>query len=299
MSSVFLSHNFKDRVFARKLANHLKIAGVRVWLDEAELRLGDSLIEKLSTAIKKMDYLAVLLSKNSVSSKWVKKEINIALNEEICGTKVKVLPLVIERCSIPFFLRDKLYADFTKPENYIIGFQLLLDRILKEKVVDAKLIVKKYKKLKEIKKIRQVIFSLLEDEKLINHTDAVAEILVPRAKKLKEFCDEISEIDIYNEYLNIFLEELKNENSIRSTSIFYICNEIFPKYDLDKYLINNFYELNCDVQEIIIESLFIDRNPNPNFLNLIENLIDRNPKNVWIDSLINIRNSIVKNKFTI
>ncbi|MFX0141832.1 MAG: toll/interleukin-1 receptor domain-containing protein [Candidatus Hodarchaeota archaeon] len=294
MSSVFLSHNYKDKVFARKLASHLKIAGVRVWLDEAELKLGDSLIEKLSTAIKKMNYLAVLLSKNSVSSKWVKKEVNIALNEEICGRKVKVLPLVIENCSIPFFLRDKLYADFTKPENYINSLQLLLDRILQEKVVDAKLILQKYKQLEEIKKIKQVIFSLLEDEKLIKYTDTVPDILVPRAKKIKEICDEISEIDIYIEYLNVFLEELKNEDDIRSTAIFYICNEIFPSCDLDKYLISNFYEINSEVQGIIIESLYIDINPNPNFLNLIENLIDIKPKNLSIDYLIKIRNSILE-----
>jgi hypothetical protein len=43
MSSIFLSHNNKDKIFTRKLARDLKYAGIKVWLDEAELKIGDSL----------------------------------------------------------------------------------------------------------------------------------------------------------------------------------------------------------------------------------------------------------------
>ena len=39
--SIFLSHNSKDKPFVRKLAERLKRHGVSVWLDEAELNIGD------------------------------------------------------------------------------------------------------------------------------------------------------------------------------------------------------------------------------------------------------------------
>ena len=45
MSSIFLSHNSKDKHFVRKLANDLRRQGFYVWVDEAEIKLGDSLIE--------------------------------------------------------------------------------------------------------------------------------------------------------------------------------------------------------------------------------------------------------------
>jgi len=38
MPKVFLSHSWKDKAFARKLAEQLRLNGVEVWIDEAEPR---------------------------------------------------------------------------------------------------------------------------------------------------------------------------------------------------------------------------------------------------------------------
>ena len=126
MSSVFLSHNIKDKPWVRKLAERLTSDGVVVWLDEAELKIGDSLIEKISGGIQEMEYVAAVISKNSVESVWVQKEISLAMSKEISGRKVTVLPLLIERCKLPAALIDKLYADFTKPENFETEYSKLL-----------------------------------------------------------------------------------------------------------------------------------------------------------------------------
>jgi hypothetical protein len=96
MSSIFLSHSHKDKPFARKIAQQLSAHGMRVWLDEAELLVGDSLITKIEIAIKDCSYLGVILSPNSVNSDWVRKEVSIALTEEIQGKRVKVLPLLTD-----------------------------------------------------------------------------------------------------------------------------------------------------------------------------------------------------------
>ena len=52
-ASIFLSHNYRDKPFVRTLAQDLSAMGVRVWLDEAELKVGDSLITRNN------DYLCV------------------------------------------------------------------------------------------------------------------------------------------------------------------------------------------------------------------------------------------------
>jgi hypothetical protein len=127
MSSIFLSHNRKDKPFVRKLSERLEAHGIRAWVDEAEMRLGDSLLSKIETAIQECDYLGVVLSPHSVSSKWVRREVNMALNEEIHGNKVKVLPLLYQKCEIPGFLKDKVYADFT--EDFEQGLELVLGRV--------------------------------------------------------------------------------------------------------------------------------------------------------------------------
>jgi len=118
MPSLFLSHSSKDKFFARKLAEALSAYGVTVWIDEAELKVGDSLVGKISAAINESEFVAAILSHNSVRSTWVTKELHLAMTQEIAGRRVKVLPILIERCEIPEFLGDKVYADFTDQADF-------------------------------------------------------------------------------------------------------------------------------------------------------------------------------------
>ena len=126
---IFLSHSHADKPFARKLAKDLKDAGARVWIDEAELQIGDSLIEKIREGIDSMDYLAVILSPASVHSRWVQKEVDIAMNLEIQGKGITVLPLMYQYCEMPGFLVGKFYGDFTCSNTYEAALRQVLQRI--------------------------------------------------------------------------------------------------------------------------------------------------------------------------
>ncbi|WP_352420866.1 toll/interleukin-1 receptor domain-containing protein [Proteiniborus sp.] len=126
MSSIFLSHSSKDKFFVRELAEHLKEYGVKVWLDEAEIKIGESLTEKVGRAIDETDYVGVVLSKNSINSEWVQKELQVAMQKELSEKKVVILPMLLEHVEMPPFLRDKLYADFTSPERYNSTFPKIL-----------------------------------------------------------------------------------------------------------------------------------------------------------------------------
>lgn len=52
--SIFLSHNVADKPFVRRIARDLDNQGVRCWVDEAEIKVGDSLIEKIRQGIDKL-----------------------------------------------------------------------------------------------------------------------------------------------------------------------------------------------------------------------------------------------------
>lgn len=82
------------------------------------MKVGESLIQKIEKAIREMEYLGVILSPDSVESEWVKREVEIAINEEIAGKRVKVLPILVKTCVIPGFLAGKVYADFRRRENW-------------------------------------------------------------------------------------------------------------------------------------------------------------------------------------
>lgn len=126
---IFLSHSSSDKPFARKLGTDLRAHGAYVWLDEAEIKVGDSLIEKIGAAIGSTDTLLALLSKRSVRSAWVRRELNIALTHEIHRKRVKVLPCLLETCPVPPFLLDKKYADFRDPKRYFAARNELITAI--------------------------------------------------------------------------------------------------------------------------------------------------------------------------
>ncbi len=128
--SIFLSHSSADNTFAKRLGTALAQNGVRVWIDEAEIRVGDGLLQKITEGITGMEYLGVILSPKSVKSRWVQKELHIAMIEEIEDRRIKVLPIYYRGCTIPAFLRDKVYADFRNPRLFQHSLVKLLDRLL-------------------------------------------------------------------------------------------------------------------------------------------------------------------------
>jgi hypothetical protein len=101
MSSLFISHNYADKPFVRKLAHDLEKAGVRCWVDEAEIKVGDSLLAKIRDGIEGSEFIAAVLSPSSVTSEWVKRELEIALNDEIESGVVRILPLLVSVIGLP------------------------------------------------------------------------------------------------------------------------------------------------------------------------------------------------------
>lgn len=135
MSTVFLSHSHEDKTFARKLTASLRASGHGVWIDEAEINIGDSLIEKIREGLDQVDYVAAILSSASINSPWVTRELDIASNREIEEGRVIVLPLLVEKVDLPGFLKGKFYGDFTDDEQYENVVKLLLRQLGKLKQI--------------------------------------------------------------------------------------------------------------------------------------------------------------------
>jgi hypothetical protein len=92
----FVSHSAKDKPFARKLTADLVANGVKVWLDEQRILVGDSIPEKIAQGLAESDFFLIVISENSVNSAWVKKELSGALVHEIERRKVTVLPIRLD-----------------------------------------------------------------------------------------------------------------------------------------------------------------------------------------------------------
>lgn len=142
MVLIFISHASEDKKFARKLKKDLDDLGYETWIDEREINVGDSLPSKLQKGITNCDFLVLILSHNSVESKWVNIEWEAAFQREIDENKKIILPVLIEKCEIPLFLKRILYVDFTN--NYTEALLKLAKVIVnpdnedKEEIIDPK-----------------------------------------------------------------------------------------------------------------------------------------------------------------
>lgn len=128
MINVFISHNSKDKPVARQIAKVLIYHGIKPWIDEAEINVGDSLTEKIRDGLDNVDYVLALISKNSVDSEWVKREIDVASNKEIKGKKIVIIPVLVEKCDLPWLLEGKLYIDLTTPGKLKKNLPALIKR---------------------------------------------------------------------------------------------------------------------------------------------------------------------------
>ncbi len=90
---VFISHASEDKAsVARPLAAHLQGFGLRVWLDEFELTLGDSLRRKIDRGLSLSRFGVVILSRDFFLKEWPNKELDGLVAREDGREKV-ILPV--------------------------------------------------------------------------------------------------------------------------------------------------------------------------------------------------------------
>jgi hypothetical protein len=125
---IFICHSSKDKSFVRDLTKRLNGYGVETWIDELEIKIGQSIHEKINEGLGKSDFLVVVLSKASVASRWVREELNSAASlEKLKNIGTFILPALLEKCDVPPLLLDRRYANFLDdPEA---AFKELLDSI--------------------------------------------------------------------------------------------------------------------------------------------------------------------------
>ena len=89
----FISHASEDKQgFVRPLAELLREMEFKIWYDEFELSVGDSLRQSIDRGLSVSEYGIVILSKAFLSKNWPQYELNGLAAKEIDGKKV-ILPV--------------------------------------------------------------------------------------------------------------------------------------------------------------------------------------------------------------
>lgn len=115
----FFSYSRDDSEFALRLAEDLKAAGARVWLDQLDIQPGQRWARAVQDALNNSPRVLVILSPSSVSSTNVDDEVNFALEEH-----KTIIPVLYRDCNVPFQLRPFQYVDFRN--DYARGLKVML-----------------------------------------------------------------------------------------------------------------------------------------------------------------------------
>ncbi len=110
---VFISHASEDKdEVVRPLANALREKGIKVWYDEFEMKIGDSLRRKIDKGLANSRFGIVVVSKDFIKKGWTNYELDGIITKAISGEQI-VLPIwhnITKREVIDFSpsLADKL-----------------------------------------------------------------------------------------------------------------------------------------------------------------------------------------------
>jgi hypothetical protein len=89
----FISHATEDKDnFVRPLAELLTNNGHKVWFDEFQLKVGDSLRKKIDEGLKLSKYGIAVLSRDFFRKNWTEYELNGLVAREMNGVKI-ILPI--------------------------------------------------------------------------------------------------------------------------------------------------------------------------------------------------------------
>ena len=121
--TVFLSHSHIDKRVARRLVRRMSAHGVKVWIDERELRLGATLTAFIRDQIEQSDLMLVVVSQASAASTWVEQEVHFARQH-----RKPIIPLFIDSLGDRQRFRDDLGIDASS----LCGFADVVDKLLRD-----------------------------------------------------------------------------------------------------------------------------------------------------------------------
>lgn len=127
---VFVSHASEDKErFVIEFATRLRSKGIDAWVDKWEIKLGDSLVDKIfEEGLKNAEAVIIVLSQYSINKKWVKEELNASIVSRI-NKGLKIIPIVIDDCEVPESLQSTVWERISDLNDYDESLNSVVDSI--------------------------------------------------------------------------------------------------------------------------------------------------------------------------
>ncbi len=125
--NIFVSYAHEDEQAVRNLVAELAKRGIGpVWFAPKELQPGDQLGPEIKKAIDQARYFLLAVTEQFKNSAWAAKETGYALQRQMEGFNLRIVPLYLTSRDVPQSLHDYLAIDL-REYSYKAGFEDLVD----------------------------------------------------------------------------------------------------------------------------------------------------------------------------
>lgn len=132
---IFISYAREDYETAKRIYHDLKNAGIKPWMDDEDLLVGQNWRTEITIAIKQSNFFLVLMSSRSISKRgFVQNEFRKALDilDEFPSEDIFLIPVRLDECE-PLHERLNQYHWVDLFPSYETGFSKILKSILPHK----------------------------------------------------------------------------------------------------------------------------------------------------------------------
>jgi hypothetical protein len=136
--SSFISYSSKDQHFAHRLHADMQARGIRCWFAPEDLKIGDVFSHRVEESIRVHDKMILILSKHSVASSWVRREVEAAREREDREHRDVLFPITLDEAAMQSseawaadIRRSRQIGDFKRWKNHDV-YQKAFDRLMRD-----------------------------------------------------------------------------------------------------------------------------------------------------------------------
>ncbi|MGO8672622.1 MAG: toll/interleukin-1 receptor domain-containing protein [Capsulimonadaceae bacterium] len=97
-SELFISHSSADHDFVTRLVRVLRGHNVPLWYSSTNIQGAQQWHDEIGAALTRCDWFLLVLSPRAVASRWVKRELMFALQQD--RFESRIVPVVYQACDV-------------------------------------------------------------------------------------------------------------------------------------------------------------------------------------------------------
>ncbi|MCI6272224.1 MAG: toll/interleukin-1 receptor domain-containing protein [Erysipelotrichaceae bacterium] len=133
-NSIFISYSHKDKEIVYEFEERCRRLSLPIWIDRVDIDYGDSINDEINKGLRKSKLFLVFVSKNTLTSKYARHEIDILYQKLIKSNDERVIIIKLDDVDLDEIysgLNTRKYLDYTNKaevERFIDSLETLLKK---------------------------------------------------------------------------------------------------------------------------------------------------------------------------